>query len=843
MNLWLEYIFSLLLQTLGFILFLIGFFPRKNVLPGFNTLPEGPSPFLVDNLANFDKLIFIVVDALRSDFMFSNSSLMHFLHSLIREGSALPYTAYSHPPTVTLPRLKGITTGGAPSFIDAVFNIADDNDNSQGLSNIDSWLYQFQKSSPNGKMHFYGDDTWLKLFPGEEFFEKYEGTDSFFVSDFTEVDNNVTRHLNSEIQDHSWDALILHYLGLDHIGHKSGPNSVYMKAKQEEMDSILKKLYQSRVSTFNSTLLLIMGDHGMNNIGNHGGSSEGETSPGLVLASPLFKKISTGQNCPQEPAADYKYFTSILQIDLVPTLAALLNFPIPKNNLGVIIPEILQLWPDQVLRRKLLLENCRQLLSLLRKQSAILMSELKSFNENYSRLSNINSNSIEAYYSFLKESQSLLASNSTEYLYDEIWAGYLMVAVSCFGSIYFLYRYLKDKQIQTSSLFALFCVAYAVHFHGSSLIEEEYQFWWLLTMTALCIQFSFGGFTMLQFLTQLSCVRLIRSWNNSGQKFSTTFTAANVLLCHGNLKWLLVFFTYLNSACVNESACDLNRKNGTRTSSVRIFYSLWLSTSALLSISFKVLQSIIDGQELPRWLQFVPLLIESYTYSAGANDKKHHQDISIQISRYFFVSIFGYICAVIVRSKYYSSSSVKDVFKALKLFLFHQTRLENIPLFALFEILNSSLNPNSKTRDIVFETLVGLCVQHLSFFSMGNTNLMATVDLSNAYNGISEYSIFSVSLLTFFSNFSAVLFWLFSQILLISSKGLLKWKAFHSASSLKLAFYLISITSLIGSCINLRYHLFIWSVFSPKLLYVSVWTIGVNLAIDFIFGSIALATF
>lgn len=41
--------------------------------------------------------------------------------------------------------------------------------------------------------------------------------------DFTEVDNNVTRHIPDELQRDDWSALIMHYLGLDHIGHKSGP--------------------------------------------------------------------------------------------------------------------------------------------------------------------------------------------------------------------------------------------------------------------------------------------------------------------------------------------------------------------------------------------------------------------------------------------------------------------------------------------------------------------------------------------------------------------------------------------------------------------------------------------
>lgn len=41
--------------------------------------------------------------------------------------------------------------------------------------------------------------------------------------DFTEVDNNVTRHVPDELRNSDWNAMVMHYLGLDHIGHKAGP--------------------------------------------------------------------------------------------------------------------------------------------------------------------------------------------------------------------------------------------------------------------------------------------------------------------------------------------------------------------------------------------------------------------------------------------------------------------------------------------------------------------------------------------------------------------------------------------------------------------------------------------
>lgn len=137
-----------------------------------------------------------------------------------------------------MPRLKAITTGSVPSFLDVILNIAE-SDTSSTLAYQDTWLAQLKEAG--GRLVMYGDDTWLKLFPG--MFDRADGTTSFFVSvctlaisayeptlklssslqDFTEVDYNVTRHLSGELSQDDWSAFIMHYLGLDHIGHKAGP--------------------------------------------------------------------------------------------------------------------------------------------------------------------------------------------------------------------------------------------------------------------------------------------------------------------------------------------------------------------------------------------------------------------------------------------------------------------------------------------------------------------------------------------------------------------------------------------------------------------------------------------
>ena len=147
--------------------------------------------------------------------------------------------------------------------------------------------------------------------------------------------------------------MILHFLGLDHIGHKAGPKSPNMLPKQREMDGIVESIYSAIIDPelphLHRTLLVLLGDHGMNDGGNHGGSSEGETSPVLTFISPLLEMVSDGgTECPtQHQKGDCcGYYETIEQSDVVPTLAGLLGVPIPRNNLGVFIDGVLGFWDD-----------------------------------------------------------------------------------------------------------------------------------------------------------------------------------------------------------------------------------------------------------------------------------------------------------------------------------------------------------------------------------------------------------------------------------------------------------------------------------------------------------------
>ena len=73
--------------------------------------------------------------------------------------------------------IQAVTSGTIPGFIDVVLNF-----DSSSLEE-DNLISQMKMAAKN--LVFYGDDTWLKLFP--EHFIRSDGTTSFYVSDYTEV--------------------------------------------------------------------------------------------------------------------------------------------------------------------------------------------------------------------------------------------------------------------------------------------------------------------------------------------------------------------------------------------------------------------------------------------------------------------------------------------------------------------------------------------------------------------------------------------------------------------------------------------------------------------------------
>ncbi|KAH8431330.1 mannose-ethanolamine phosphotransferase GPI13 [Aspergillus melleus] len=292
---------------------------------------------------SFDKAIVIIIDALRYDFTVpfaptpesEEANLFHDNIPVLHETAVnspenaflLPFIA--DPPTTTLQRLKGLTTGTLPTFVDAGSNF-------DGTAiDEDNIVAQLRAAGKN--LVQLGDDTWHSLFPGYFDANLTKPFDSFNVWDLHTVDNGVNEHLFPLLHPANstkWDVVFGHYLGVDHAGHRYGPNHPAMAAKLRQMDQVIRDLI---AKIDDSTVLVVMGDHGMDSKGDHGGESNDEVDAALWMYSKQKKFGRTSPDTALPPRYARERF--VPQIDLVPTLSLLLGIPIPFNNLGSPIEE------------------------------------------------------------------------------------------------------------------------------------------------------------------------------------------------------------------------------------------------------------------------------------------------------------------------------------------------------------------------------------------------------------------------------------------------------------------------------------------------------------------------
>lgn len=197
-----------------------------------------------------------------------------------------------------------------------------------------------------------GDDTWMSLFPND--FQTAYPFPSFDVWDLHTVDDGVVQHLfpklSQSAQDRDWDILVGHFLGVDHAGHRYGPEHIAMARKLEQVNGWLERVFDM---VDEHTLVIVMGDHGMDPKGDHGGDTrlEMDTVTFLYSKSPILSPTTSAAwdhvlqklNSTLPHSHSFVYhdgFRSIPQIDFVATFAQLMGIPIPFGNLGVAIPEL-----------------------------------------------------------------------------------------------------------------------------------------------------------------------------------------------------------------------------------------------------------------------------------------------------------------------------------------------------------------------------------------------------------------------------------------------------------------------------------------------------------------------
>lgn len=833
-----------LLVPASIVAFGIGFFPHKPFLPGLAEHDDAtfgdPPP------APFDKVVFMVVDALRSDFVFSNSSGFKFTQSLIRDGTAMPFTAHARSPTVTMPRLKAITTGSIPSFVDLILNF-DEGDTSSTLAAQDTWLAQM-RSAEKGKLLMFGDDTWLKLFP--KTFDRHDGTSSFFVSDFTEVDNNVTRNVAPELENQDWGLMVLHYLGLDHIGHKSGPRSGNMVPKQREMDGIVRMIYHAIETKdhLKSTLFVLCGDHGMNDAGNHGASSPGETSPALLFMSPKLKGMLPKLEAPAEPDNEFHYYRMVEQSDITPTMAAMLGFPVSKNNLGAFLTDFLPLWPVPRHQTQILVQNARQILRVIAAAfggelfapnnesnactlEATLLNTLacqwQQLREKADVLlgsSDSDQDWIDSMSSWLRQAQELMSSMASNYDLSKLALGQIIATAAVICSVAGLLQINQHRRRNILPL-SLISISYGAMMFASSYVEEEQHFWywsstfWIAHLGLKAMRRARRKASGVRYLAALCIIRLVRSWNQTGQKFAAEPDIVQLFITpHPQVLWCLIILSYvLISLRLLASFQRIPPIVATSITSI-------IASSAL---AFKLAFTAQDAPELVVGL------------AKNINDVLHGQSL-LSRARVVFIGLSAVGCLAVHQARSGGTkalSSAKMTLHAYSILAMTQSRATNVPLVLLSTMLFHCLDPAKLT--VMEISTTSLLLQYTSFFAFGGSNAISSVDLSNAYNGIGGFNIVAVGILTFISNWAGPIFWVFAtNVLLLQKHRQGQPDVLPRHLSCLTLFSATSVAFVMAACTALRAHLFIWTVFSPKYLYCMAWSLAQHLAVNIVLGSL-----
>ncbi|XP_061148345.1 GPI ethanolamine phosphate transferase 2 isoform X2 [Syngnathus typhle] len=786
----------------------------------------------------------------------------------------------------------------------------------------------WQAKTAGKKMIFYGDETWVRLFP--KHFMEYDGTTSF-VSDYIEVDNNVTRHLDSTLKRDDWDILILHYLGLDHIGHISGPHSSMIPPKLLEMDDVLKKIHAALISKEVEGslpyLLVLCADHGMSETGSHGGSSEPEVNTPLVLISPAFKR-KVGMEKPDE----------IEQVDLTPTLALALGLPISQNSVGRVIPSVLE---ESSLRDQLrfLHLNGHQLSCLLKdsipdyekeagfEQYRVAEKAHGSWVKRYLEgnvsevLTNMGKKVLKQYLEALSAMSSALSKQLGKYDLYSMIAGMVFVFQLLLLLLLAMPEALSnsaavDLPVMSALLslpFYLLCLLLAsVHVLVCTSAESSCYFCslsWALVFAAIAFT-SAMSCLLLAMMTRRSPLGL-KLHGKSPLKISSTewsLSELDVLLLAGTAGHTLslaassfieeehqTWYFLLSTLClvVFQDVCRkyFREKSGLggeeevlpyKDNPKEELYSekwLALATPPFVLLCCRLLRSLnqtgVQWAHLPdlgHWLNssehklvlsllsalclvFIYFLIQRrcslvskvalalgllgvYSYRSAVGNvlfpwqhSGRNMSKGIVEARFVYVFVLGILFTgtkdllrsqIITADAKLKNRGLWEIYSGLVLLISLLFRPHNLPVLCsclLVQTLMAQFIWKKLHYDAAQTTIMHYWFGQVFFYFQGNSNSISTVDISVWFVGLDNYIEAPAIFLTALSTYAGPLLWACHLVCYLSSERNRSPAAMgHGCYCLALlrsvpaAAYIVLVTAL-------RYHLFIWSVFSPKLLY------------------------
>ncbi len=264
------------------------------------------------------QVVIVLIDALRYDTSI-NSQVMPFLNKLRNEGASAQM--HSQPPSYSEPGYTTILTGAWPDINDGPAVNLD-------YENIPTFIQDDIFSA----VHRLGLRTAIS---GYYWFEKLVPQTAVDASFYTSgedaaADRDVVTAARPMISD-NYQLVLIHLDQVDYAGHyQGGPLDPRWNAAAKRADNELQQIVSAldlKLST-----VIVLSDHGQINRGGHGGPEP------VTLLEP-FVMAGAG-------VLPGSFYPNMEQVDVAPTIAALLGTNIPASAEGLVRADMLNLSPE-----------------------------------------------------------------------------------------------------------------------------------------------------------------------------------------------------------------------------------------------------------------------------------------------------------------------------------------------------------------------------------------------------------------------------------------------------------------------------------------------------------------
>ncbi|XP_029368608.1 GPI ethanolamine phosphate transferase 2 isoform X4 [Echeneis naucrates] len=801
--------FILIFEVFGIALFLRGFFPApvKSSLSSKSQLSDLPAEPLLGSSPNssrlphplFKRVVIMLVDALREDFVFGPSGrmFMPYTRHVVERGSSHSFVAKARPPTVTMPRIKE-AEGSLPYLLVLCGDHGMSETGSHGGSSEPEVNTPLVLISPAFKRK----DSNIR---NPEVVEQVDLTPTLALGLGLPISQNSVGHVIPGVLEEISLRDQLRFLHLN--GHQlscllkdSIPN--YEKEAGFEQFRVAEKAHGSWMKLYIE-----------------GNTSEVLTNMGKKVLKQYLEALTAMSSALSKQLGKYDMYSMIAGMVLVFQLLLLLLLAMPEalsSAAAVDLPVLSSLLSLPFYLLCLLLASLHVLVCTSAESSCYLCSLPWGL--------------VFAAVAFSSTILCLLISMATRRLSP----GPKIQGKSPLRT--------SSSEWSLSELDVLLLagtIGHTLSLGASSFVEEEHQTWYFLLNT-LCLA-----------VFQDVCRKYFREKNGSREEEEQILPSKN---CHASAhpkgeiyseKWLALATPPFTLAC-----CRLLRSlNQTGVQWAHLpDVGHWLNSSEhkmVLSLlaAFCLVLIYLLVQRRCSWVSKVALalgLLGVYSYRAAVDNVSfpwqqsgHTMSRGTVEARFVYVFVLGILFTgtkdllrsqIITADAKLKSRGLWEIYSGLVLLVSLLFRAHNLPVLCgclLIQTLMAQFIWKKLHYDSAQTTIMHYWFGQAFFYFQGNSNNIATVDISVGFIGLESYVEAPAIFLTALNTYAGPLLWACHLVCYLSSERDSPVAVGHGCYCLALlrsvpaAAYIVLVTVL-------RYHLFVWSVFSPKLLYESM---------------------